>query len=110
MHEADANFRDAWMVAIVAFDEARRLGDDDPFDAALLALRAAPMGARLTLAKELVPDDFLIQRQVFTALEGAMHALRSYQYGNASTELAAAIADKCEAVIKAAEAREQSNG
>ncbi|MFG1481043.1 hypothetical protein V5F53_20685 [Xanthobacter sp. V4C-4] len=40
-----------------------------------------------------------------TALEkatrGAGHALRSYQYGNASTELAEAIANECEAALAA---------
>lgn len=36
------------------------------------------------------------------ALEAASHALRSYQYGNASTELAKAIADKCDAALSRA--------
>jgi hypothetical protein len=33
---------------------------------------------------------------------GAMHALRSYEHGNASTELAKEIADACEAALKQA--------
>lgn len=33
------------------------------------------------------------------ALIGALHALRSYQHGNASTELAEEIADACEAAL-----------
>lgn len=36
------------------------------------------------------------------ALKAASHALRSYQYGNASTELAKAIADKCDAALSRA--------
>lgn len=40
--------------------------------------------------------------QLREALKGASHALRSYQYGNASTELAASIADRCDAVLRMA--------
>jgi hypothetical protein len=32
-------------------------------------------------------------------LQAASHALRSYQYGNASTELAQSTADACDAAI-----------
>lgn len=32
-------------------------------------------------------------------LEAAMHALRSYQYGNAATELAKEAADECDMVL-----------
>jgi hypothetical protein len=35
------------------------------------------------------------------ATEAAFHALRSYQYGNASPELAEEVADACEAALKA---------
>lgn len=34
-----------------------------------------------------------------TALTGASHALRSYQYGNSSTELAEEIADACDEAL-----------
>jgi hypothetical protein len=34
------------------------------------------------------------------ALKGASHALRSYQYGNGSTELAQSIADACDAALE----------
>lgn len=37
--------------------------------------------------------------EAWNALTGANHALRSYEYGNASTELAAEIADACDAVM-----------
>lgn len=37
------------------------------------------------------------------ATRGAFHALRSYQHGNASTELAEAIASECEAALAAAD-------
>ena len=33
------------------------------------------------------------------ALKAAVHALRSYQYGNAATELAKDVADRCEAIL-----------
>jgi hypothetical protein len=33
------------------------------------------------------------------ALEAATHALRSYQYGNASTELAMSVADFCDVAL-----------
>lgn len=36
---------------------------------------------------------------VVTALTGAFHALRSYQYGNSSIELAEEIADACEEAL-----------
>ncbi len=36
---------------------------------------------------------------LYAALTAAVHALRSYQYGNASTELAETIADSCDAVL-----------
>lgn len=35
-------------------------------------------------------------------LEAASHALRSYQYGNVATELAAEISDACDAAIEKA--------
>jgi len=41
-------------------------------------------------------DDLIV------ALDAASHALRSYQYGNASPELAAEIANKCDAVLEKA--------
>ncbi|WP_234053648.1 MULTISPECIES: hypothetical protein [unclassified Xanthobacter] len=37
--------------------------------------------------------------QLEKATRGAGHALRSYQYGNASTELAEACATECEAAL-----------
>lgn len=37
--------------------------------------------------------------ELVEALSGAMHALRSYEYGNASTELAKDQADYCESVL-----------
>lgn len=37
--------------------------------------------------------------EMFEALVAAAHALRSYQYGNASTELAKSIADNCDAAL-----------
>lgn len=39
------------------------------------------------------------------ALRGASHALRSYQYGNTSTEFAAGQADRIDALIAKAEGR-----
>jgi hypothetical protein len=38
--------------------------------------------------------------ETMEALTGAIHALRSYQYGNASPELARSIADRCEEIQK----------
>lgn len=38
--------------------------------------------------------------KVKKALEAAMHALRSYQYGNGSTELAESIADLCSDTLR----------
>lgn len=40
------------------------------------------------------PDPALVK-----ALEAASHALRSYQHGNASHELAQEIADHCDAIL-----------
>ncbi|WP_234053656.1 MULTISPECIES: hypothetical protein [unclassified Xanthobacter] len=37
--------------------------------------------------------------QLEKATRGAGHALRSYQHGNASTELAEAVANECEIVL-----------
>jgi hypothetical protein len=42
--------------------------------------------------------------ELLIACKAAVHALRSYQYHNASTELAEEIADACEATIYKAEA------
>lgn len=37
--------------------------------------------------------------EAWQSLKGAKHALRSYEYGNASTELAAGIADACDVAM-----------
>lgn len=44
---------------------------------------------------------------MFKALDAATHALRSYQYGNASTEFAKATADYLEKVIRDIREQEQ---
>ncbi len=56
-------------------------------DAGMLRLGAA-LDARAALGDE-----------AWNVLTGANHALRSYEYGNASTELAAGIADACDKVM-----------
>lgn len=80
----------------------RFLGDDLPLDEEreghLDGLAAIAERDALTPAQA-AADDML------AALKGASHALRSYQYGNASTELAASIADRCDAAIAKAEGR-----
>ena len=43
--------------------------------------------------------------ELLVALQGAVHALRSYQYGNASPDLAECIADRCAALIARMAAR-----
>ena len=43
--------------------------------------------------------------ELLVALQGAVHALRSYQYGNASPDLAASVADHCTALIARMAAR-----
>lgn len=40
------------------------------------------------------------QAAVVEALTAAVHALRSYEYGNGSTELARSVADQCEQLQK----------
>ena len=40
--------------------------------------------------------------ELVAALKGASHALRSYQYGNASTKLSESIADHIDAVLRKA--------
>jgi hypothetical protein len=40
--------------------------------------------------------------RLLVTVEGAMHALRSYQYGNSSTELAESMADACEGALREA--------
>lgn len=42
------------------------------------------------------------QEALFNALQAAMYALRSYEFGNASPELAQSIANTCEALLKQA--------
>jgi len=49
-------FREVWKVAIIAFDEARWLGDVDAFDAAFSAILSAPMKERHSLAKAIAPE------------------------------------------------------
>lgn len=44
-----------------------------------------------------------LNTELLEALTSAMHALRSYQYHNGSTELAESVADKCETIIAKAE-------
>ncbi|MFG1270794.1 hypothetical protein V5F40_22850 [Xanthobacter sp. DSM 14520] len=56
--------------------------------AALVALGMA-LDGRAVPAKELVP-----------VLKGALHALRSYQYGKAAPDLAAGMADTCGALLE----------
>ena len=57
------------------------------------------MGEEFVRASVATPPEDNTLRE---ALEAASHALRSYQYGNASTELAKAIADKCDAALSRA--------
>lgn len=56
----------------------------------------APANAHLIAA---APD-------MHKALVAAGHALRSYQFGNAATDLAREIADACEAAVAKAEGRQ----
>ncbi|MFG1250277.1 hypothetical protein [Xanthobacter flavus] len=45
------------------------------------------------------PDLTVPAEEVTRVLSGAMHALRSYQHGNSAPDLAAGIADACEALL-----------
>lgn len=78
---------------------------DTPFDEALILIEgreeetirldctgAAAIAAHLVLIVNQ-------HRATAEALRAAMHALRSYQCGNASTELAKSIADRCETAL-----------
>lgn len=69
-------------------------------------------GARPTVPRELAQANAaLIQRsasahaQLITTVQTAVHALRSYQYGNAAPDLAREIADACELVLAQMEGR-----
>lgn len=48
---------------------------------------------------------FAAAPELLDVLTAAWHALRSYQYGNASPDLAADVADRAEAAIAKAEGR-----
>ncbi|NEW95482.1 hypothetical protein [Rhodopseudomonas sp. BR0G17] len=59
------------------------------------------LDAVLATLQWLKENEAAIRRKVdvMTTLTAAAHALRSYEHGNASPELAREIAEKCEALI-----------
>lgn len=67
--------------------------------------------------REINIDEIISQREaevkketlerVREEVEGAVHCLRSYQYGNSSPDLAKAVADNLERYIKSLEAQEE---
>lgn len=60
--------------------------------------------ARMAVDRLRVPDiveDARKPAEPFAALTAASHALRSYQYGNASPELAESVADSCDEALAA---------
>jgi hypothetical protein len=50
------------------------------------------------------------QGEVAAALQAAIHALRSYQYGNGAPDLAEEVADRCERALAPKAAQDKCDG
>jgi hypothetical protein len=82
--------------AIVDIDLLKRVAHDDAFQAALRSYALGNGSSQAIALAALVAAGAFRTR---LALKGSEQALRSYQYGNAGTELAKAMADIAEAAL-----------